>query len=69
MSFIILELHTEFFTMSQLREALATSRYEWHIHGDVPSDAILAVFALERGALKLQSNSDSRNYSRGAAAV
>ena len=68
-SFIILELHTEFFTMSQLREALATSRYEWHIHGDVPSDAILAVFALERGALKLQSNSDSRNYSRGAAAV
>jgi FkbM family methyltransferase len=73
-SFIILELHTEFFTMHQLRDALESSRYEWRIHGEVPGDAILAVFALERGALKiqappLQSKSDSRNYSCGTATV
>ncbi|MEO5924394.1 MAG: FkbM family methyltransferase [Bryobacteraceae bacterium] len=66
-SFVILELHTEFFTMEQLRAALRTSRYLWKIHGEVPEGAVLAVFGLERGAL--QSESDSRNYSRGAAAV
>ncbi len=73
-SFVIMELHTEFFTMQQLRDALGQSHYEWRIHGDIAEGAILAVFALERGALKLQSQSlqsksDSRNYSRGAAAV
>lgn len=71
-SFIILELHTEFFTLDQLQQALATSRYEWHLHGSIPAGALLAVFALERGALKaepLQSGSDSRSHSRGAAAV
>jgi FkbM family methyltransferase len=68
-SFIILELHTEFFTMTQLREALDGSRYEWRLHGGAEPGAVLVVFALERGALKLQSESDSRNYSRGAAAV
>ena len=68
-SFIILELHTEFFTMEQLRAALDASQYEWQFHGGAESGAILAVFALERGARKLQSVSDSRNYSRGAAAV
>jgi FkbM family methyltransferase len=71
-SFIILELHTEFFTAEQLQQALATSRYEWHMHGAIPTGALLAVFALERGALKaepLQSGSDSRSHSRGAAAV
>jgi hypothetical protein len=73
-SFIILELHTEFFTMEQLREALDGSRYEWRMHGGAEEGAVLAVFALERGALKLQSaplqsECDSRNYSRGAAAV
>jgi FkbM family methyltransferase len=65
--FIILELHTEFFTMEQLRKALDGSRYEWRIHGDFSDGAVLAVFGLERGAL--QSERDSRNYSRGAAAV
>ena len=70
--FIILELHTEFFTVEQLLAALDTSRYEWHLHGSVEDDAVLAVFALERGALKaepLQSGSDSRDTSRRAAAM
>ena len=71
-SYIILELHTEFFTAQQLQAALAKSRYEWHMHGSVPEKAVLAVLALERGALKaepLQSGSDSRSHSRGAAAM
>jgi FkbM family methyltransferase len=69
--FIILELHTEFFTMQQLRDALETSRYEWHFHGGAEPGAILAVFALERGVMKptLQSVGDSRNHSRGAATM
>lgn len=68
-SFIILELHTEFFTMEQLFRALAESNYEWHLHGGAEPGALLAVFALERGARKLQSERDSRNLTRGAAAV
>jgi FkbM family methyltransferase len=68
-SFIILELHTEFFTMEQLFRSLAESHYEWHLHGGAEPGAVLAVFALERGALKLQSESDSRDYSGRAAAV
>ncbi len=66
-SFIILELHTEFFTMEQLRQTLAASNYKWRVHGEVEEGAVLAVFGLERGVL--QSERDSRNYSRGAAAV
>lgn len=70
--FIILELHTEFFSPAQLQAALETSHYEWHWHGDIAPGAVCAVFALERGARKpepatLQSGSDSRSYSRGAA--
>lgn len=68
-SFIILELHTEFFTMEQLFRSLGESRYEWHLHGGAEPGAVLAVFALERGALKIESNSDSRDYSGRAAAV
>jgi hypothetical protein len=70
--FIILELHTEFFTVEQLDAALASSRYEWHRHGEITPGALLAVFALERGELKrttLESECDSRSHSRGAAAV
>lgn len=68
-SFIILELHTEFFTMEQLFRSLAESRYEWRLHGGAEPGAVLAVFALERGALKIESKSDSRDYSGRAAAV
>lgn len=73
-SFIILELHTEFFSWNQLLESLHASRYEWRIHGRVEPGAVLAVLALERGARKmetvtLQSGSDSRNYSRRPAPV
>ena len=69
--FIILELHTEFFSIEQLHKALATSKYEWRFHGGAEPGAVLAVFGLERGSLRptLQSERDSRNYSRGAAAV
>lgn len=49
-SFIILELHLEFFTMEQLRAALERSNYEWRFHGGAEPGSVLAVFALERGA-------------------
>jgi FkbM family methyltransferase len=65
-SFIILELHTEFFTANQLLDALAKSRYEWHLHGVVAEGAVLAVLALERGALRVES---TPGRSRGAAAM
>jgi FkbM family methyltransferase len=70
--FIILELHTEFFTVRSLNAALAESRYEWRRIGEITPGALLAVFALERGELKrttLESECDSRSHSRGAAAV
>ncbi len=69
---IILELHTEFFTVDQLVEALAQSRYEWRKLGEITPGALLSVFALERGELKgstLESECDSRSHTRGAAAV
>jgi FkbM family methyltransferase len=73
-NFIILELHTEFFTWDQLQSALETSHYEWHVHGRLERGAVLAVLALERGARKmnpltLKSGSDSRSHSGGAATV
>jgi FkbM family methyltransferase len=71
-SFIILELHTEFFSFAQLQKALEQSHYDWHVQGSVPEGAVLTVLALERGALKaepVQSGSDSRSHSRGAAAM
>lgn len=73
-NFIILELHTEFFTWEQLKSALEVSNYEWRVHGRVEPGAVLAVLALERTARKmqpltLQSGSDSRSHSRGAATV
>jgi FkbM family methyltransferase len=72
--FVILELHTEFFTLAQLRAALAASRYEWHWHGEIPPGAVCAVVGLERGALKpepatLQSEGDPLRHSRGAVAM
>lgn len=70
--YIILELHTEFFPADQLDAALASSRYEWRIHGEITPGAVLAVFGLERGSLKpttLESECDSRSHLRGAAAV
>lgn len=70
--FIILELHTEFFTVEQLDAALASSRYEWRRIGEITPGALLAVFALERGERKrttLESECDSRSHFRGAAAV
>jgi FkbM family methyltransferase len=73
-SFIIIELHTEFLSWEQLLSSLEGSNYQWHVHGRVPPEAVLAVLALERGARKiepvtLQSGSDSRSHSRGTAAV
>lgn len=76
-SFIILELHTEFFTWNQLLEVLNMSQYEWRVHGRADGDCTMAVLALERGPFRgerrepgtLQSGSDSRNHPRGAAAM
>ncbi|MEO8100089.1 MAG: FkbM family methyltransferase [Acidobacteriota bacterium] len=70
--FIILELHTEYFAVPRLIEALETSHYEWSIHGQVAAGAVLAVLGLERGVRKpetVQSGRDSRNHSSRAAAV
>jgi FkbM family methyltransferase len=72
--FIILELHTEFFTPGELRAALAASNFEWHWHGAIAPGAVCAVLGLERGALQpepvtLQSGGDSRDPPGGAAAV
>jgi FkbM family methyltransferase len=69
-SFIILELHMEFFTLAQLEAALASSKYAWRVHGSVEVGAVLAVLALERGVLKtVHSKSDSRDHSCRSAAV
>ncbi|MEP7353917.1 MAG: FkbM family methyltransferase [Acidobacteriota bacterium] len=46
--FMILELHTEFFTAHQLRASLEQSHYHWQIHGELSDDALLAVVGLER---------------------
>jgi FkbM family methyltransferase len=73
-NFIILELHTEFFSWEQLQTALETSNYLWEIHGHIEPGAVLGVVGLERGARKLnpvtlQSGSDSRSHIRGTATV
>jgi FkbM family methyltransferase len=46
--FIILELHTEFFSAGALHACLEGSRFEWRIHGEIPPGACLAVFGIER---------------------
>jgi FkbM family methyltransferase len=71
-SFVILELHTEFFSYLQLQATLNQSSYEWRVVGSVDPRALLSVFALERGAQKPKAVNlelDSRNHSRGAAAM
>lgn len=65
---IILELHTEFFSAAELEACLADSSYEWVRHGVIEPGALLAVIVLERAGYN-QSSHDSRNSSRGAAAM
>jgi len=50
--FIILELHTEFFTAAELESSLEESGYQWTRHGNVPADAVLCVIGLERAQRK-----------------
>ena len=45
---IILELHTEFFSVEELRVCLDASSYHWRIEGDVAPQAVLAILRLER---------------------
>jgi len=71
--FIILELHTEFFTAVELDRCLEESGYHWIRHGTVPRGALLAVIGLERArrktAARYNRGDDSRDSSRGAAAM
>jgi FkbM family methyltransferase len=50
--YMILELHTEFFSAENFRACLAGSRYHWRIEGEIPAGAVLAVIGLERLELK-----------------
>jgi len=71
--FIILELHTEFFTAAELDQCLEDSGYDWVRHGAIPNGALLAVIGLERARRKTPARynrgDDSRDSSRGAAAM
>lgn len=66
--FIILELHTEFFSAPELQHCLNESGFQWKQHGVTEPGAVLAVIGLERGRSYNWEN-DSRNTSRGAAAM
>ena len=71
--FIILELHTEFFTGAQLSRCLESSAFDWIVRGQFPTGAVLALLMLERSHKKqvalYNRGDDSRDSSRGAAAV
>ena len=71
--FIILELHTEFFTAAELDRCLEESGYYWIRHGTIAQGALLAVVALERARRKSPARynrgDDSRDTSSGAAAM
>ncbi len=56
-SFLMLELHTEFFPEEAFRSCIEASGYHWKIYGSVAPGSVLAVLALERGAAKERSTS------------
>jgi FkbM family methyltransferase len=47
--YIVLELHAEFLPVEELLACLASSGFEWTIHGTPPAGASIAVLLLERG--------------------
>lgn len=51
-SFVMLELHTEFFAEEQFRTCIESSGYHWKLHGTISQDSVLAVIGLERLARK-----------------
>jgi FkbM family methyltransferase len=46
--YIILELHTEFFSVESLQQCLEAPRYYWRRNGEMLPDAVLGVIGLER---------------------
>ena len=48
--YILLELHTEFLSIPEMRECLESSGYHWTIHGAATKGAVMAFFLLERAA-------------------
>ena len=55
--FIVLELHTEFFTAAEFEKCLAGSAFYWNRHGVVRRGAVLAVIALERAQRRTTTQS------------
>ncbi len=51
-SYILLELHTEFLSIPELSACLESSGFHWTIHGTPPAGAVIAFFLLERGETK-----------------
>jgi FkbM family methyltransferase len=47
--YIFLELHTEFLPIQQMLACLASSGFEWTIHGTAPAGASIVMLVLERG--------------------
>jgi FkbM family methyltransferase len=47
--YIVLELHTEILPVEEMLACLASSDFEWTIHGTPPAGASIAVLLLERG--------------------
>jgi FkbM family methyltransferase len=47
--YIFLELHAEFLPVEEMLACLASSGFEWTIHGTPPAGASIAVLLLERG--------------------
>jgi len=52
--YIVLELHTEFLPVEEMLACLASSGFEWTIHGKPPAAASIAVLLLERGERRNQ---------------
>ena len=71
--FILLELHTEFFTAAELEHCLEESGYDWVRYGAVKPGAVLAILTLQRthrkSVARYNQLNDSRDSSRGAAAM
>jgi hypothetical protein len=47
--YIFLELHTEFLPVQEMHACLASSSFEWTIHGTPPAGASIVLLLLERG--------------------
>jgi len=52
--YVVLELHTEFLPVWEMLACLASSGFEWTIHGTPPAAASIALLLLERGKLRNQ---------------